>query len=290
MPARTYTGRFAPTPSGPLHFGSIVAALGSWLDARASGGRWLLRIEDLDTQRVRPGSEATILDALERLGLEWDGTIEYQGRRREAYGEALEHLRKLGLLYACACPRRLLQPGPYPGTCRNLALEGPGTALRLRLEDVESVFTDLVQGRQSLNLLHELGDFIVRRSDGLHAYNLASPVDDARQGVTHVVRGADLLDTTHAQIHLGQLLGLEQPVYCHLPVALDPLGRKMSKRWMAEDALLQNSPGQLLFLALEFLGQQPPAGFEAAQPEDLLAWGRENWSLRRVPASRPAPG
>lgn len=274
-------GRFAPSPSGPLHFGSLVAALASWLDARAAGGRWLVRIEDLDQPRVQPGAADDILRTLERLGLYWDGEVIFQSRRAPVYEEALSRLRDT---YLCGCSRREIADSAvslaadgaqvYPGTCR--AGLAPGRAARsLRVRVAGSVsFLDRVQGRLAQDLAREVGDFVLRRADGQFAYQLAVVVDDAAQEVSDVVRGADLLDSTPRQIYLQRLLGFPTPRYLHVPVALDAAGDKLSKhagaRPIGKDDLQR---------ALRFLGQ-PPGG--------TLAAAVQAWDPALIPARRAA--
>src|SRR5690606_16152554 len=279
-----YVGRFAPSPSGPLHFGSLVAALASWLDARQAGGRWLVRIEDLDPPREQPGAAAGILKTLERLGLWWDGPVTYQSRRQARYVEALERLGDW--TYWCGCTRReiadsslgLASDGAriYPGTCRGGLAEGKAPrALRVRADGARIDFVDEVQGPQSQVLSQAVGDFVLRRADGLFSYQLAVVVDDEAQGVTHVVRGADLLDSTARQLHLQRLLGYRQPIYLHVPVALDPSGQKLSKQTGA--AAVDADPRGALRAALRFLGQ----------PEtDDLGEAARAWDRLRVPRVR----
>src|ERR1700742_4386809 len=233
----TYTGRFAPSPTGPLHIGSLMAAVGSYLEAKAQGGRWLLRMEDLDPPREVPGAADGILRDLEKLGFKWHGPVLYQSRRRDAYEEALA---KLGSqIFPCACSRSEIADsalagieGPvYPGTCRDgLAPGKTARSLRVRVRSEDIGFDDALQGPIHQDLAKDIGDFVVRRADGCHAYQLAVVVDDAAQGVTHVVRGADLLLSTPRQIHLQTLLGLSHPSYMHLPVAVNAAGEKLSKQ------------------------------------------------------------
>lgn len=281
------TGRFAPSPSGPLHFGSLVAALASWLDARAAGGRWLVRIEDLDAPREQPGAAAEILRALEQLGLAWDGAVEYQSQRRERYRNALEKLAPH--TYWCGCSRREIADsslGPasdgariYPGTCRGGLPPGKRPrALRVRSRDEEICFDDRVQGRQCQQLAREVGDFVLQRADGQFAYQLAVVVDDADQGVSDVVRGADLLDSTARQIHLQQLLEVPTPRYLHVPVALNASGEKLSKQTGAA-ALDLSRPHLELRKALACLGQPDT---------DSLAEALRNWRPALIPARRAA--
>lgn len=280
-----YLGRFAPSPSGPLHFGSLVAALASWLDARAAAGRWLVRIEDLDKPRVQPGAAGDILRTLRALGLEWDGEVLYQGRRGPLYLEALERLR--AHTYWCGCTRREIADSSlglavdgariYPGTCRSgLAPGKAARALRVRVPAEELRFVDRVQGVQTQVLARDVGDFVLHRGDGLFAYQLAVVVDDAAQGVTDVVRGADLLDSAARQIHLQRLLGVPTPRYLHVPVAVNARGEKLSKQTGARpvDA---GRRGAAIRAALRFLGQPETEKLEEAV---------RNWNAALIPARR----
>jgi len=280
---RDYIGRFAPTPSGPLHFGSIVAALASYLDARKHNGLWLLRIDDLDTPRINSGASDSILRTLETLGLAWDGEIVYQSNRHDAYAAALDRLQRLGLLYKCYCTRKQVKGLLYPGTCRNLP-DRPDTQFAIRvITSSEPIgFTDRIQGDYSRNLQQQSGDFIIKRADGLFAYHLACVTDDAWQGVTDIVRGADLIDSTPQQIHLQRQLDLPTPAYSHFPVGTDVNGVKISKRYGATDALLEKNPAALLVEALSFLGQTPTPGLENSRPGDVVAWAMENWDMSQI--------
>lgn len=268
-----YVGRFAPSPTGPLHFGSLVAAVASWLDARAQGGRWLVRIEDVDEPRCRAEWADEILRTLERLGLHWDGEVIRQSGRKAAYRAALDLLRQRDLAYPCGCTRREAA-GRYPGTCRNGVPPGrEARAWRFRVPPGRLGFEDRWQGWYEQDVEAASGDFILLRADGFFAYQLAVVVDDAAQGVTHVVRGADLLDSTPRQILLQRALGYPQPAYLHHPVVVDSAGRKLSKQNRAP-ALDPARDGENLRAALEFLGLVPPSGLGA--PE-LLAWARHHW-------------
>lgn len=272
-----------------------MSALASWLDARAHGGRWLLRIEDLDAPRAVPGSAASILRTLDRLGLAHDGPVEWQSARGQGYEQALDRLRERGLAYACGCSRRELSvaapgiDGPvYPGTCRTGPPRGrPERAWRVCVEGTEIAVDDAIQGRIAQRLDRDVGDFVVRRADGPWAYQLAVVVDDAAQGVTHVVRGADLLDSTPRQCHLQRLLGLAQPRYAHVPVAVDLHGRKLSKQGLAP-GIDRESAIRWMRAALEFLGQPPPPA-TVTRVDALLEHARARWDLRRVPARREQP-
>jgi len=292
MNAGAYVGRFAPSPTGPLHFGSLVAALASCLEARVRGGRWLLRLEDVDEPRCSPVAADQILSALEQCGFAWDGETIVQSRRKALYGEALDRLRADGLVYACACTRReMADSAPaidgaaiYPGTCRNgLAPGKKARAWRLKVDDRALCFDDALQGRCCQDLAREVGDFVLLRADGYFAYQLAVVVDDAEQGITHVVRGADLLASTPRQIYLQRLLGLATPAYAHLPVAVNAAGEKLSKQTLAE-AIAPGAPALVEVLA--FLGQKPPGDLRRAGVPEVWTWALANWSLAAVPQRR----
>ncbi len=295
-PVQPYVGRFAPSPTGPLHFGSLVAATGSYLDARHHGGRWLLRIEDVDAPRCIPGAAEGILRTLERFGFEWDGEPVWQSRRTAAYADALERLKTGGHAYACACTRRELAEAPlardgsriYPGTCRNGPPPGRvARAWRVRVAG-SIAFDDAVQGAQEEDLERELGDFVVLRADGLFAYQLAVVVDDADAGVTHVVRGADLLDSTGRQRYLQRLLGMAELHYAHLPLATNAAGEKLSKQTLAR-AIDEQPAAAALLAALAFLGQNPPSQLAGATLAETWQWARAHWSLARVPRRHAIP-
>ncbi len=277
-------GRFAPSPSGPLHFGSLVAATASYLDVRHRKGRWLLRMEDLDPAREPPGAADQILRALEAHGLHWDGPVLYQSSRLDAYAEALAELRRQGRLFACRCSRQQIQAdgGVYDGRCRTLGLPDKGNAIRLRVDDVRVDFVDAIQGPQSQQLKQACGDVILRRKDGLYAYQLAVVVDDAWQGVTDILRGSDLLDSTARQIFLQQRLGLPTPRYAHVPVAVNELGQKLSKQHFAQALALEHCSGALL-QALRFLGQAPEPALTRASVDEILAWAVQHWDIQAVP-------
>lgn len=280
-----YTGRFAPSPTGPLHFGSLVAALASWLDARAAGGRWLVRIEDLDPPRVQPGAADEILRALDSLGLAWDGEVLYQSRRAALYREALEKLR--AHTYWCGCSRREIADSSlglavdgariYPGTCRGGLPPGKAArALRVRAPAEEIRFVDRLQGAQAQALSRAIGDYVLYRADGIFAYQLAVVVDDAAQGVADVVRGADLLDSTARQIHLQRLLGVPTPRYLHVPAAVNLQGEKLSKQTGAPPVDARR-PGREIAAALRFLGQRG-----THDPREAV----KNWNPALIPAQR----
>lgn len=294
--ADVYRGRFAPSPTGPLHFGSLIAAMGSFLEARCRGGEWLLRIEDVDAPRCSAAAAGQILRALDACGFEWDGEPVWQSRRMKAYGHAMEGLKAARDVFSCACTRRELADSAlapdgaviYPGTCRaGLAPGREARAWRLRVGQARIGFDDAIQGRIESDLATEAGDFVLLRADGLFAYQLAVVVDDAEAAVTHVVRGADLLLSTARQIFLQQCLGLPTPAYAHLPVAVNAVGEKLSKQTQAL-ALDQARPVPALHAALGFLGQRPPAELARGTVAELWAWARANWRLERVPRG-PAP-
>ncbi|WP_312905771.1 tRNA glutamyl-Q(34) synthetase GluQRS [Stutzerimonas nitrititolerans] len=280
----SYIGRFAPTPSGYLHFGSLVAALASYLDARAVGGRWLLRMEDLDPPREMPGAQAAIVKSLQRYGFEWDGEMQRQSARHEAYEQVIERLLREGLAYPCQCSRKQLEawPGAYPGFCRDANQPLKNAAIRLRVPNLEYRFSDRVQGEFGQHLGRDVGDFVIRRRDGLFAYQLAVVLDDAWQGVTDVVRGADLLDSTPRQLHLQELLGLPQPRYLHVPLIIQPDGHKLGKRYRSPP-LRPDEAVPLLLRALRALGQPTAPELKDALPGELLAWATPRWNAERIP-------
>jgi glutamyl-Q tRNA(Asp) synthetase len=279
-------GRFAPSPTGPLHFGSLVAALGSWLFARSAGGTWIVRMEDLDREREVHGAAERILATLDAFGLVSDEEIVYQSRRGDRYAAALARLDRDGHAYRCWCSRADLEPcgGIHPAQC--VAPAGDrAPAWRLRVRDHVLAYDDAIQGPQRQDLARETGDFVIWRADGACAYQLAVVVDDAELGVTQVVRGADLLDSTPRQVFLQRLLGLPQPAHAHLPLVLDADGRKLSKqdRALPVDAA---DPLPPLRHALAFLGQPVP---RAGTPARLLALAASAFDLARVPRAVPTP-
>lgn len=291
-----YTGRFAPSPTGPLHFGSLLAATASYLDARANHGRWLLRMEDLDKPREQAGAADSILQTLEAFGLYWDGPVVYQSERDQLYAQALDILLDQKKAYPCACSRKqiasIARRGPqgmiYPGTCREGLPEGqPGRAWRLKTDSSEVGFEDAVQGYFALNLGRDIGDFVIKRADDLFAYQLAVVVDDADQQITHVVRGADLLELTPAQLYLQQQLRLTTPVYAHTAVATAD-GQKLSKQTHARP-VDSHIPQKVLMDVLQFLGLQPPADLADCQLDDLWRWAIAHWDIRILPKQRQIP-
>lgn len=292
MPLNTanYVGRFAPTPSGFLHFGSLVAALASWLDARAVGGTWLLRMEDIDPPREAPGAQAAILHTLESYGLEWDGEVVYQSKRHDAYAEVVERLFRQGLAYACTCSRKQLEGyhGIYPGLCRNAGHAQQDAAIRLRVAELTYRFEDRVQGAFEQHLGREVGDFVIRRRDGLYAYQLAVVLDDAWQGVTDIVRGADLLDNTPRQLYLQELLGLSQPRYLHVPLITQPDGHKLGKSYRSAP-LPPEQATPLLLRALRALGQPTEASMLQGTPTEVLAQAASHWNPDAIPRRLSVP-
>jgi glutamyl-Q tRNA(Asp) synthetase len=296
-PASTfYRGRFAPSPTGPLHFGSLVSAMGSYLDARSRQGEWLVRVEDLDQTREVQGAADEILRTLDRFGFEWDGEVTYQSRRTDGYADALNRLLKADLAYPCGCTRKEInlaarqgaEGAIYPGTCSSGLKAGRlARAVRLRTFDRELSYTDPIQGGLRQNLAREIGDFVIRRADGYHAYQLAVVVDDAAQGITRIVRGADLLLSTPRQRYIQELLALPNPDYAHLPLAVDETGRKLSKQH--RDAPVEpRSPLPVLLLALAHLGQTPPPERPISLAE-FWQWAIRHWSLSAVPRTVARP-
>ena len=294
---KPYRGRFAPSPTGPLHFGALVAAIGSYLDARHRHGEWLVRIEDIDPPREMPGAADVILRTLEAFALEWDGPVVYQSRCGERYAAAMEYLERNGFLYGCACTRReipdsgMLGSGApvYPGTCRaGLPPGRTARSLRVRVDDGGIGVQDRLQGYTHQRLGETTGDFIVRRADGLVAYQLAVVVDDGAERISHIVRGADLLDSTPRQIHLQRLIGLPEPEYLHLPVAVNAAGEKLAKQTRARE-IDPSKANTILRDVLHFLNQPLPDAAENATPVELLRWATEHWDVQSIPAGRTLP-
>ncbi len=287
-----YTGRFAPSPTGPVHFGTLVAATASYLQAKKNQGKWLLRMEDVDITRKVKGADTAILTTLENYGFQWDGEVIYQSCRTQYYTEALQQLVKQSQVFPCICSRKqLAESGSkiYPGTCRNRSLPEPDThSLRLRCDSRQIKFNDPIMGQQIANLATDCGDFVIKRRDGLFAYQLAVVIDDARQGITEVVRGADLLDSTAKQIYLQQLLDYAQPDYLHIPLAVNKNGQKFSK--LAGAASIDNGRASLhLYHALAFLGQQPPAYLKRSPVEIIWHWAMHHWSIAKIPSQKSRP-
>jgi glutamyl-Q tRNA(Asp) synthetase len=289
-----YIGRFAPSPTGPLHFGSLVAATASYLDARAHNGSWLVRMEDLDKPREVPGAAQDIIDTLISFGFQWDGEIIYQSQRDDIYRRALEKLISQQLAYPCGCSRKEINAaaqmgidGPvYPGFCRHGLPEGKQpVSWRLRVNNESIDYEDRVQGKQSQILGQQVGDFVLKRADGLFAYQLAVVADDGLQGVTHIVRGADLLDSTPRQIYLQQQLGVKSPEYAHIPVATNLHGEKLSKQTRAQPVKHRDS-GAVLCRVLNFLGMQPPTDLAHVPLDILWEWAIQHWNVQLVPKIR----
>ncbi|HFC8549720.1 TPA: tRNA glutamyl-Q(34) synthetase GluQRS [Neisseria lactamica] len=287
-----YTGRFAPSPTGLLHIGSLLTAVASYADARSNGGKWLVRMEDLDPPREMPGAASHILHTLEAFGFEWDGEVAYQSRRYALYEETLCRLKTAGLVYPCHCSRKDWQAAAvhgadgfvYNGRCRNPqqlpALQGKQPAWRIRVPDRDIGFSDGIVGGYAQNLARDIGDFVLLRADGYWAYQLAVVADDAEQGVTHIVRGQDLLVSTPRQIYLQQCLGVPTPQYAHLPLLTNAQGQKWSKQTLAP-ALDLNRREQLLRQVFHYL--KLPDAPETDRPAELLDWAVAHWDMDKVP-------
>jgi len=296
-----YVGRFAPSPTGPLHFGSLVAAVASFCEAKAKQGqgkwqgKWLVRMEDLDKPREIKGAADTILHQLEAFRFEWDDAVVYQSQRSALYADALNQLDSKQLIYPCTCTRKEIADSStafgidgriYPKTCLHHPIK-PNTAIAWRIKTDNSAvsFHDDIQQLVQQNIGHDVGDFILKRADGLFAYQLAVVVDDAAQGITHIVRGADLLDSTPRQIYLQQQLGFSTPQYAHVPVAANTNGEKLSKQTLAKP-IDTATTSQLLYDALCFLGQQPPATIKHAPLNTLWQWALEHWAMSAIPQTK----
>lgn len=281
-----YVGRFAPSPTGPLHEGSLLTAVASFLHARQARGEWLLRIEDVDPPREVPGAASSILKTLEALDLQWDRPVLYQSTRFDAYASVAERLRERGAAFLCSCSRRDVlaeiaqrgKTGGYPGTCRDRSDHPGPTALRMRVDSVGETIRDALQGELPLTALTDLGDFVIRRRDGLPAYHLAVVVDDAFQGVTSIVRGYDLLESTAAQRFLQNALGLPAPSYFHVPVLTNRQGEKLSKQTGAPAADAKEA-GALAVKLLSRLGAQVPDDLRGARPALLWDWALAHWRI-----------
>lgn len=288
----SYIGRFAPSPTGPLHFGSLIAAVASYLDAKSQQGQWRLRIEDLDQTREIAGASDAILKTLAAYQFEWDGAVVYQHKRQAIYAEALHQLTQQQLIYPCTCSRKEVADSAHHEVNRALVYSGhcltrpikPNIppAWRIKTNHQLIRFEDAVQGSQSQNLSHAVGDFVLKRADGYFAYQLAVVADDAEQGITHIVRGADLLDSTPRQIYLQQCLGYRTPRYAHIPVITNAQGEKLSKQTCAS-AIEPETAGPTLLAALTFLGQAPPADLCHATIAEIWQWAIAAWRLTHVP-------
>jgi glutamyl-Q tRNA(Asp) synthetase len=287
----SYRGRFAPSPTGALHLGSLVAAVGSWLRARQRQGEWIIRIEDIDRAREVPGAAADMLATLAAFGLHSDAPVIYQSARMPAYAQAFEQLRAAGMVFPCWCSRSDLEAsgGLHHGACVASPIPSREPAWRLRVPEITIEFEDAALGRQSENLAEAAGDFVIKRVDGAYAYQLAVVVDDAFQGISEVVRGADLLSSTARQIHLQRLLGLATPAYLHLPLVVDASGRKLSKQDHAR-RVDPAGPMRALRMALEFLGLDDVAYRRPASCKALLASAAERFEVSRLRAMHDRHG
>ena len=301
MHTSNYTGRFAPSPTGPLHFGSLIAAVASYCDAKANAGKWLLRIEDLDKPREMAGAADDILRTLQAFGFEWDDQIVYQSKRSEAYEHALQNLKNQSVIYPCSCSRKEIvdssiligiEGAIYPRTCytktgvlKYSLAPSINAAYRAVVLDKTIGFMDAIQGKIVQNLARDIGDFVIKRADGLFAYQLAVVVDDAEQSITHIVRGADLLDSTPRQIYLQRLLGLTTPNYAHVPVVVNAQGEKLSKQTLAQPISV-SAAAQQLFNALSFLGQNPPMQLQNFALNEIWQWAIVDWQLASIPREK----
>lgn len=290
-----HIGRFAPSPTGPLHFGSLLAAVASYCDAKANQGAWLVRMEDLDQPREIQGAAETILTTLNLFGFVWDGDVMRQSKRSEAYQAAFDQLLKKGLIYPCTCSRkeiadsssiRGIEGAIYPKTCLQHPIKNNiKPAYRIKSEDKSIAFLDRIQGEIHQNIANDIGDFVLKRADGFFAYQLAVLIDDAEQGITHVVRGADLLDSTPRQIYLQEKLSLTQPIYAHIPIICNANKEKLSKQTLAR-AIHHENASELIIKALHFLGQNPEDNLMNAPPNIILEWGIAHWNLNKIPKER----
>lgn len=283
-----YRGRFAPSPSGPLHLGSLYTAVASYLQARSQNGTWLVRIDDLDPFRCQTKYSQQILTTLDQYGLHWDESIMYQRQRQPAYRHALEQLKKLGLIYACGCSRRMLasrqldqSPLIYDGYCLKHLPEKQHHSLRLKLPINTLCINDRVQGVYQQNLQHEVGDFVIYRQDQVYAYHIAVAVDDAEQGITEIVRGSDLFFSTPRQVLLQQLLNLKTPQYAHIPVILDNQGFKLSKQTYA-DEVSTDAVEETLIRVLNYLNLKPPEQLSFGSKHEILNWAVKHWKLSLI--------
>lgn len=284
-----YIGRFAPTPSGALHFGSLVVAVASYLDARANSGLWLVRIEDLDPPRTAPGSIDAILSCLDTFGLHWDATPMFQSQRQGAYLDALERLQQQGRVYACCCSRTQFKADPlYLCNCLSQPPAAQEVAIRLILPPQTITLNDLINGSQTEHLADAVGDIVVQRKDQLYSYQLAVVVDDAEQKISHIIRGSDLFHQTPRQVWLQTCLGYPTPVYGHLGIITNRQGQKLSKQNLAAPLDIRQAPS-LLSEVLERLGQAPPCGLRQAPVEEQLAWAIAHWDIQRVPKRMQDP-
>jgi len=291
-PSTIYKGRFAPSPTGAVHFGTLLAAIGSYLQAKKNNGEWIIRMEDVDLTRKVDGADTDILHTLEAFGFEWQGEILYQSTQNEYYENASQQLIEQSLVFPCLCTRKQLAEGSgnlYPGNCRQRQLpEKNDHALRVIASDINITFNDAIMGKRSQHMAQQCGDFIIKRRDELFAYQLAVVVDDAMQGISEIVRGADLLDSTTRQIYLQQLLGYTTPAYCHLPLAVDSYGNKISKSEGAAKVNIKNKE-ILLCKTLEFLAQKPPVDLVNGSINDIWQWAIAHWNIHAVPQNKRRP-
>ena len=286
-------GRFAPSPTGPLHFGSLIAALASYCEAKTQGGKWLVRIEDLDKPREVAGAADHILKTLETFGFEWDGEVINQSHRNPLYQEALNQLQAASLIYKCDCSRKEIADSAdhgidgliYPGICRHKEAIRTPSASRVIVDSKPIFFTDAIQGSIEQTLAQDVGDFVLKRADGLYAYQLAVVVDDFEQGVTHILRGADLLNSSPRQIYLQQLLHYPTPEYAHIPIANNANNEKLSKQTLAP-AIDGSQASTVLKQALAFLGQDPPMDLIQCNPTEILQWAKQHWDIKKIPHQR----
>ena len=286
-------GRFAPSPTGPLHFGSLIAALASYCEAKTQGGKWLVRMEDLDKPREVAGAADHILKTLETFGFEWDAEVIYQSHRNHLYQEALNQLQAASLIYKCDCSRKEIADSAehgidgliYPGICRHKEALRTPSASRVIVDAKPILFTDAIQGSIEQTLAQDVGDFVLKRADGLYAYQLAVVVDDFEQGVTHILRGADLLNSSPRQIYLQQLLRYPTPEYAHIPIANNANNEKLSKQTLAP-AIDGSQASTLLKQALAFLGQDPPMDLVQCNPTEILQWAKQHWDIKKIPHQR----
>ena len=286
--ASFYRGRFAPSPTGPLHLGSLYTALASFLQARSHNGHWLLRIDDLDTPRNQRGAVAHILHTLDACGLHWHGAALYQSQQRDVYDHYLNELSAKHLLYACECSRKNLT-GIYPKTCRYKTINRANPhALRVKTDNRFIQFNDYLQGAHCQQLEKDHGDFILKRKDGIIAYQFAVVIDDYLQQITHIVRGMDLLDATPKQIYVQQLLGFTAPNYSHVPIIIDAQGQKLSKQSHAQAVNVTN-PAQLLCSLLVLLKQNPPAELIDASRDEVLQWAICHWQINALKNQQTLP-
>ena len=293
MMSDSYIGRFAPSPTGPLHIGSLLTAVASYVDAKSQNGQWLVRMEDIDPPREMAGAADSILQTLKHYGLHWDGDILFQSQQQDRYELAVQELLASGKAFYCTCSRSQILAASgsttYPGTCRHChQLPTEPFAVRLQVQDRQIQFEDGLQGFQHCNLQQQGGDFVIKRKEGLYAYHLAVVLDDALQGITHIVRGSDLLDSTFCHWYLQEVLNLPHPHYTHLPVIVNQEGQKLSKQTFAEPVPLTD-PWPYLLNCLRALGQSPPDSLRGASATAILEWSCEHWQMQRVPHQPSIP-